>query len=569
MGIAVGLLALVLVGAEGDTRFAAPVASPQMAPARLAWYEKGQPQVPRTISYQYHVIEMQGVDWRGSIHGRLQPVVRQGNATVWTAGHDVSKWLLLRADKVLQAPRITATEETPAHIAMRSPHPFVSDMVAADQDDAIQHTALARPTPAKKEGPVSCNTQCLKITDPELEAQGMGSCPIRFSHDMKRLKMTDFEDSHAPNEAIRTGFTATCVGRRLDQGVLVRLVIDDTQVIAMHPVTVSDMSSSEGKSAELRKCSFEVPELAQTEVAGEWLIPKNGVLVVSLGAHTVADATGKAVVREKLVLLEPVRADAPGVEPDVRASRWQIPPQPNPVRQPEPSPVPEARHNPVPGAPMPALPSRTLPQPHDAKGPIPLPPLPEEPAAPATLPGSSDPCATPQTRPAPESTQRGLGAQTVDPDSLKVKLDTPPVPPPPPATTSKDNAGKLTVSVVFEKPLSGLTLPSASALRQVAQVVNSALNLSQIVAGKSADAETSILPIGRLLLDDIRLFGATSPASPPEASSEKKEDNVRQSSAEEIKPSPGGGVWTPARPNVLRIPVHGATVEIRVTPSMK
>jgi hypothetical protein len=47
--------------------------------------------------------------------------------------------------------------------------------------------------------------------------------------------------------------------------------------------------------------------------------------------------------------------------------------------------------------PTPAMPSRSLPQPLAADGsPIPLPPLPELPHPPSSLPGTSDPCASPQ-----------------------------------------------------------------------------------------------------------------------------------------------------------------------------
>jgi len=63
--------------------------------------------------------------------------------------------------------------------------------------------------------------------------------------------------------------------------------------------------------------------------------------------------------------------------------------------------------------PMPAMPSRSLPQPVAADGsPQALPPLPEEISPPSSLPGSSEPCASPQrpTRKAPDGT-------SVDPSS--------------------------------------------------------------------------------------------------------------------------------------------------------
>ena len=37
---------------------------------------------------------------------------------------------------------------------------------------------------------------------------------------------------------------------------------------------------------------------------GEWLIPRGEALLVSFGAHTVADKDGKAVVKERLAIIE-------------------------------------------------------------------------------------------------------------------------------------------------------------------------------------------------------------------------------------------------------------------------
>jgi hypothetical protein len=61
--------------------------------------------------------------------------------------------------------------------------------------------------------------------------------------------------------------------------------------------------------------------------------------------------------------------------------------------------------------PMPAMPSRSLPQALGADGaPAPLPPLPDENVTPSSLPGTSEPCASPQGnhRKAPVATATAL-----------------------------------------------------------------------------------------------------------------------------------------------------------------
>ena len=157
-----------------------------------------------------------------------------------------------------------------------------------------------------------------------------------------------------------------------------------------------------------------VPEMSQCEIAGEWLVPNGGALVVSLGVHTVADAEGKAVVRERLAVIEAYRC---GEGPEVRAvyepSRLPSGQATRPIAfkgyinvAPKvttstitlPVPLPAARSSVLDTA-FPVMPSRSLPEGRDADGqPVPLPPLPEITPM-TTLPGTSTPCATPQGKP--------------------------------------------------------------------------------------------------------------------------------------------------------------------------
>ena len=60
----------------------------------------------------------------------------------------------------------------------------------------------------------------------------------------------------------------------------------------------------------------EVPEIGSQEIAGEWLIPNDGILLVSFGPHTVADKDGKAVIRERLAIVEAEEADGGAAAPD-------------------------------------------------------------------------------------------------------------------------------------------------------------------------------------------------------------------------------------------------------------
>jgi hypothetical protein len=195
------------------------------------------------------------------------------------------------------------------------------------------------------------------------------------------------------------GCRVTLSGRKLDQGVLARVAIEDRQVTAVHTVSLPGaLKPATGGCDEDRSCGtgvcVRVQECAEAKVAGEWLIPNDGVLVVSLGAHTVADAQGKAVVRERVALVE---ARAVEVKPSLAVLC-------NPDFPKPPEAVPAAfdtgTRAPTIPMPAPAVPSRALPLARKADGTVePLPPLPEDLSPPTALPGSSEPCATPQVRP--------------------------------------------------------------------------------------------------------------------------------------------------------------------------
>ena len=46
------------------------------------------------------------------------------------------------------------------------------------------------------------------------------------------------------------------------------------------------------------------PRSIPRKLLGEWLVPRGEVLLVSFGAHTVADKDGMAVVKERLAIIE-------------------------------------------------------------------------------------------------------------------------------------------------------------------------------------------------------------------------------------------------------------------------
>ena len=155
-------------------------------------------------------------------------------------------------------------------------------------------------------------------------------------------------------------------------------------MLAVHKVPLSEAGDDEPSTEE----SLQVPEVVRSDLIGEWLIPNGEALLISLGAHTVAAADGRAEVRERLVVLEAHPADLAvtkaALVPMMDRMTTSLGIARTPVR---------LNDDAVP-MPAPAPPSRSLPQPMHADGsPAPLPPLPPDVDTPTSMPDSSEPCA--------------------------------------------------------------------------------------------------------------------------------------------------------------------------------
>jgi hypothetical protein len=367
MRIALGLLAVSLLGAGGSS---------ETAPS------------PQTLSYQIRLVDVRGVGWRADVHSQMEAVTRQGGATVWTVPKEAAARLLKTASgdpktTVLMAPKVTAFAGQPAHVSTRTNRAYVAD-VERHADGPVNHASYVAYSPKY--------------------------------------------------ETAREGLTATVSGRKLDQGVLAQVVLEDTRVNSLHVVRLSEVQEpSQGRKGWETGVKIEVPELNRCEVAGEWLIPNDGALLISLGAFTAADQDGKATVRERLALIEaecvalPVTPKAAAAMNDLQLPRPVAAGYATTMSAPVAPPV-TWLPNTLPKIALP-VPSRSLPQPMNADGhEVSLPPLPEEHAPPTAMPGSSDPCATPQTRgqrpafePVPEA--RSSTPALMDPQTSMASYD--------------------------------------------------------------------------------------------------------------------------------------------------
>ncbi len=470
MRAALGLLALAVLGADGPPRLDAP-----------------------QITFQMHVIEMKGVGWRESVYAQLQPVTRQGNASIWTVGRGATKTLTMLADTVIHAPRLTAFAQASAHVSPQPPMPSGCAFEWCSQVSWLRQD---------------------------------------------QVNLARYEAPEPMGKDVHPSFAARFTGRKLDQGVLTKFVLEETRVLAVHTVMIRDRKDSrhDGGDVALAALPVQVPEIVKSDVIGEWLIPNDGALVISLGAHTVAGAEEKAEVRERLVVLETRQAAAP---PTMAAA----PPLINPLTSCIGIARGEDRHKDtaVP-MPAPAAPSRSLPQPMKADGTsVPLPPLPPDKDTPTSLPNSSEPCASPQSRTAPEP-------KALDPDSTPTSL----------------NAAKPAPTGQADSTLDLTEVSLSFVLRTGALVLDHCDRPRLSSSGKSMHDDVEYFPPGLDFLWSITRAAAQ--CARMQAMGFEPSPASKKAEGTESKPDTSRSAWTAVKPYSIHLPLNGATIEVRVTP---
>ena len=419
MGMSLGWIAVALAGLAAEPK-------------------AGSENVP--IQYKVRFVETEGMGWREAVFSRLTPVTRQGAATVWTAPEHVKERILQQAlgqnqaARTMQTPLINAWNGAPVHFSIRFDRQLVT-RVSWDGND--------RPTEGKPEsvrtGPVGTMTGRkmdqgvlvqLVLEDTEVRAIHHMNLPRNGEHASQAATSATIVQPHVVVGHVKAaGLTA--IGHtapiheaegHCEVGEPVRTVANTTsaccasgcasgkdEVIKAHFATTSQASTccstatkaaSKPKSDEVHTVSIEVPEIASQAIAGEWLIPKDGILLVSFGPHTVAGKDGKAVIRERLAIIE--------AEGDVEKSvQRNIPVVPRLSLVPVPAaPIAERALKAVPKAPdnlpmaIPTPPSRSIPQGVHADGrPAELPQLPADEAEDS----SSSEAESAEPRPSPQS----------------------------------------------------------------------------------------------------------------------------------------------------------------------
>jgi hypothetical protein len=356
------------------------------------------------IATHVRIVEMKGAEWRGKFQARLQLVAQKQGATVWTAGKETVTEIVQSASSVTVSPRAVSNAQTTASISALTTRPYVARLGRVANGPVNRATAVA--------------------FEPHVEA-------------------------------IPDGCRVEVAGRALDQGVLARVSVEDSRFLAFHSVASTETVQPKDTAGKPRTLAgtYQVPEVATAAIAGEWLIPNDGSLIVSTGIRTMPGEKGKSLVCERLAIIEtkpvPVPVTAvPSALARRNAVRFATPDNRIAVArvadilaapvavasQPGAPPIPVAgilstepvalgpaalpAHEPM-VRPMPPTPSRALPQGVTPDGSTaPLPPLPDEGAEAASFDEESD-----EARPSPQARPTGTKTPAIPSDVARVGDD--------------------------------------------------------------------------------------------------------------------------------------------------
>jgi hypothetical protein len=212
----------------------------------------------RPIGYEVKVHEMEGLAWRSALHSRMTAIARPGSATVWVAPKDAACEVAAKAARTVYAPKPTSGAGLSGSVRQTVKRPYVADVARVADGPVNQASALAfKPAIDYWEETLSVVVAC----------------------------------------------------RKLETGVLTAVEIDESRLISLATYAVSEEvqprdPQGPAKPAHLT-AQVQVPEVGADRVKGQWLIPHEHVLIVSLGVHTVQTPGGKSVVTERVAVITP------------------------------------------------------------------------------------------------------------------------------------------------------------------------------------------------------------------------------------------------------------------------
>jgi hypothetical protein len=292
MAVVTTLVAMAWFGIaldDGPSELAAAAAAPGVEQFAKPTPPSPPPAPGPKIAFEVRDITVASPDWRGKMLNRLEPIARQEGAAVWAVEQQGLAELLkyCPADprcNVVQSPRMVADVGAPARVSNETTHKYVAHVKRVSDGPPNEGTRIAfTPEIAEVHDGIRVNVASSRLKGGLLFAR----LTIEENH-LLSFVTTHYSESTRPNPD----------GKK-DDGVVKTSLLD-----RLRPESDGSMRIN---------AVINVPEMVSNRVEGEWLVPSEGALLVSLGANSRRDKGLRTVYHERLVAVtarpaEPTKA---------------------------------------------------------------------------------------------------------------------------------------------------------------------------------------------------------------------------------------------------------------------
>ena len=254
----------------------------KLAEAAAATLASTAPPVPH-VMFEIRDLTATSPEWRGRMMAGLKPVARDEGVCVWTIEPETMRRLLNEPGvKVQQAPRLFARLGDDVRMSNEDEQHYVAHLDRVSDGPPNEGTRIAfQPVVEKIHDGVR-----VEVSKTQLKDSGF------FAHVLVRQnKLLGF---------LTAGYTESVAPTETDPGV----------------VKASFLSKLKPEGPEKASITgtIQVPEVASRRIEGDWRIPSEGALLVSMGPHSLGSKLGKKHYEERLILLSAFLKDGPPAE---------------------------------------------------------------------------------------------------------------------------------------------------------------------------------------------------------------------------------------------------------------
>jgi hypothetical protein len=251
-----------------------------------------------SILFEIRKISVASPEWRGKFIPTLKPIARQEGSAVWALDSDGVRGLLTylqggTRSEVLQAPKMIARIGEPVRMSSETGHRYVASLKRVADGPPSQATRIA--------------------FEPQIDQVHDG---IRVNVLSSQMKGKD---------------------------LLAKIEVHDNRLVAFHSASYNEVLKGKtvekpahdglgllqerlqrnlGMDRQSISAQIQVPEVDSRRIDGEWLIPSDGALLVSLGPYTEGGSVIKKQYEERMIMIsiKPVAEEAAGLKTNASAS---------------------------------------------------------------------------------------------------------------------------------------------------------------------------------------------------------------------------------------------------------